>query len=1024
MMKARRLSATALVPPCLFGRQRSSEFPKCLLAAQFGVQKSLLLHISYGVQKSLLLHKRQQRLTHSKKVGCIMRKCKIRLFQVVMLCALLCALPVTSWGQIANSTSDETGFALLVDVSDYRDANIPPLRAKSNEVDKIKNVLHLVGGFPEQQIQVIAGENATREGIREMLTAIVEHAKTQANARFLFYLKGRSLSAQGKNYFLPHDARISAASTYIEETTLMDWFHRIPLRMKAFIQAAWNMDVKDDKDFSTQLAEILNDEGTDFDDNREVTLAEIEGKILGLGFRGDYPIRISGDRATVLIRLPSVLEVTSQPPGAIILVDGVEKGMTPARIVGLTSGTHWLHVKKELYRISEERTIDIAMARGQRLRPRPYQLKPIGIYGTTHDAEKKGVAGVEVRIGGTGYRQIANNEGKFRFEDWQAYGLLESGKRYEVLARSPDGLHTGRTFFTFNGMEDIRLDISLTRRQWIKSAEQRLRAGDRTGAMEVFDARLKAFRRGKGSPLENEQLANVPPILAPLFLDHLRGKLQAEPGSWQWHFLAARLADLIKDIPTARRHWKAVKANAPKESREYSQAIARLKEIAPSRLGWILALVAGSVVILGAVGFYLHNRRRIGEFQEIPNPYIAGKPISEQEMFFGREDIFNFIKDKFSRGTKDITIVLHGGRRTGKTSILYQIANGRLGAEFVPVFIDMQEMAGVDAHDFFRLIAQKVSDVYKTAVALSEADRPALEPFASLEDRLREGTRLDELCSRLEDKSISAYRSFNDFLTHAASTLEGKYLIFLIDEYEILERKVSEGDLTAEIFTYLRHLMQNLDNLAFIFSGSRDFAQRQRKEWAFMFNMAQPKEVTFLGEKDAIALITEPVRDFVRYDRKAVNRISRLTAGQPFFIQVICLHIIEYLNDNQQNRVTVEDVEEACHDIVENTPYHFAYLWSELTADEKIIIALLAEALTDEMAYASADDISSILPHYDLQYSRPDISKSLARLREEHLIENKVETEAYRFRMDLTRAWVQAEHPTWGVLKEVQDNHE
>jgi hypothetical protein len=199
-----------------------------------------------------------------------------------------------------------------------------------------------------------------------------------------------------------------------------------------------------------------------------------------------------------------------------------------------------------------------------------------------------------------------------------------------------------------------------------------------------------------------------------------------------------------------------------------------------------------------------------------------------------------------------------------------------------------------------------------------------------------------------------------------------------------------------------------------------------------MFNIAQPKEISFLSKEDAIALITQPVRGFVRYDRKAVDSILRLTAGQPFFTQAICLHIIEDLNDNRQNRVTVEEVEETCRDIVENAPYHFAYIWSELTADEKILIALLAETLSDEMAYASIDDIASRLSSYDLQYSRADINKTMARLQEEHLIEKKpevmatsatTEAEAYRFRMELTRAWIKAEHPTWGVLKEVQ-NHE
>jgi hypothetical protein len=166
---------------------------------------------------------------------------KMRLFRVVVLCAFVCALPVGARAQPAPAP-DGTGFALLVDISDYRDTDIPPLRWKSPEVDKIKNALRSVAGFPEQQIYVVTGENATREGITEALTAVVERAKTQANARFLFYLKGRSLRAQGKNYFLPYDARVGAISTYIEETTLANWFDGVPLRMKALIQATWATD--------------------------------------------------------------------------------------------------------------------------------------------------------------------------------------------------------------------------------------------------------------------------------------------------------------------------------------------------------------------------------------------------------------------------------------------------------------------------------------------------------------------------------------------------------------------------------------------------------------------------------------------------------------------------------------------------------------------------------------------------------------------------------------------------------------
>ena len=72
-------------------------------------------------------------------------------------------------------------------------------------------------------------------------------------------------------------------------------------------------------------------------------------------------------------------------------------------------------------------------------------------------------------------------------------------------------------------------------------------------------------------------------------------------------------------------------------------------------------------------------------FTPIANPYIVGNPIKTAEMFFGRQDDFDFIKRKLESGDKSYIIVLCGERRSGKTSILFQILSGRLGKNFIPI---------------------------------------------------------------------------------------------------------------------------------------------------------------------------------------------------------------------------------------------------------------------------------------------------------------------------------------------------
>jgi len=95
---------------------------------------------------------------------------------------------------------------------------------------------------------------------------------------------------------------------------------------------------------------------------------------------------------------------------------------------------------------------------------------------------------------------------------------------------------------------------------------------------------------------------------------------------------------------------------------------------------------------------------------KITNMYITGNPIKDKTMFFGREDVFQFIQAELESRRHDVALVLYGERRVGKTSTLYQIRNGELGEQFIPVIVDMQEMADVDTHDFFKKISINIAE--------------------------------------------------------------------------------------------------------------------------------------------------------------------------------------------------------------------------------------------------------------------------------------------------------------------------
>jgi hypothetical protein len=47
------------------------------------------------------------------------------------------------------------------------------------------------------------------------------------------------------------------------------------------------------------------------------------------------------------------------------------------------------------------------------------------------------------------------------------------------------------------------------------------------------------------------------------------------------------------------------------------------------------------------------------------NPYIAGAPVVESSMFFGREEVFAWIERSLAGKYVDHILVLHGQRRVG-----------------------------------------------------------------------------------------------------------------------------------------------------------------------------------------------------------------------------------------------------------------------------------------------------------------------------------------------------------------------
>jgi hypothetical protein len=348
--------------------------------------------------------------------------------------------------------------------------------------------------------------------------------------------------------------------------------------------------------------------------------------------------------------------------------------------------------------------------------------------------------------------------------------------------------------------------------------------------------------------------------------------------------------------------------------------------------GFILSIPIISVFL--TIRAYLLLKKHIEEWFErrraskkIKNPYIAGVPIKDKEMFFGRQDVFDSLKQKFKDEPAKTNIFLLGGRRIGKTSALYQIKGGALGDRFIPVFIDLQAIGDMDTYGFFGFITQEL--------------RKTLEG---------KGIKMKEYTFDSAKESYTA--TFTQVLDDVSNLINDKQIILMFDETEIIEERIREGKFDSSIHSYFESIIQHKEKVSCIFTASPGVLNKKEADTP-LFRAANYLKITFLEEEYAVELIKNPVEGFVLYNDEVIERILRVTGCHPFYIQHICYEIVNILNKEKRKEVKMKekrkevemkekrkevemrDIDTAIAKLIKGAPMHLGYVWDTATYDEK-----------------------------------------------------------------------------------------
>jgi outer membrane protein assembly factor BamB len=392
------------------------------------------------------------------------------------------------------------------------------------------------------------------------------------------------------------------------------------------------------------------------------------------------------------------------------------------------------------------------------------------------------------------------------------------------------------------------------------------------------------------------------------------------------------------------------------------------------------------------------------EFRYIPNPYSTGTPTHDSKMFYGREDAMAFLQDHLTRDAKTV-IVLYGQRRSGKTTLLLQLINTFASDKHIPVLIDLQRLS-------YHMTIQ--SFLYKMAYYIAQAMK-----------------KKNILVCQPEEASFEKdpTHAFDIFLDCVEEHLDGGKLILMIDEFEILEEQVVKGHLRPEVFEYLRDVVQHRQNINFLFSGTHKIAEFTKWYRSTFFNIARHYRLSKLNPGGAEDLIQQPVADFLEYEPLTVRKIHQLTADQPYLIHLMCRSIVDYCNDRCKTYVTINDVNTVLREVMQTGQFHFDWLWDQVTPEERIALAALAEGGREEGRSLTLGDIEEVYRRNRVQFKREYLITSLKTLIEADIVErvssdgqdSSFDDSKFKIPVGLTRRWVLKEHPLEQVRKEMSD---
>ncbi|MCS6915750.1 MAG: ATP-binding protein [Myxococcota bacterium] len=376
-----------------------------------------------------------------------------------------------------------------------------------------------------------------------------------------------------------------------------------------------------------------------------------------------------------------------------------------------------------------------------------------------------------------------------------------------------------------------------------------------------------------------------------------------------------------------------------------------------------------------------------------PQPFVPGRAISGHRAFFGRQDMLRRIESELHMPGQNL-LVLVGERLVGKTSLLLQLGRTLPATDFLPIYYDLAVCGQQSAH---HAVASMLRALWEAAEL-----PPPLPQDAEAEDELAWQHVLAEVYQRL------------------GQARRPVLLLDHLDQLDAVDAPLGAGlPLRATLVPLLRRLVERELRLAFVFAVGADL-ETLSPDSKSLLKGGRIHRIGLLDEGSARALVQSARQEGVLvFKDEAIERVLGLTAGHPYFIQLLGQLLCEEAYAGQAHiiqKVEVAAVEHAARRALEVAEGACSWIWAAFGPGERAVLTAVAHN-SDEHSGVSASALGESLQRRGVRIPESELESMLAALTRRQVLCER--GGGYACSVELFRRWVVERRPPVAILEEL-----